>query len=124
MKLCQCLEKYVIILESEEEGGFFPKMSVWFSWLRPLKMLGTMSLVQYMFKPLLCLGNLCLSKSLEGSKTNNEGIVSIKDGYVGQKQTIHISCLTSAASEGPFILLHVCHLIVKYALVLCQENFR
>lgn len=29
-------EKYVIILESEEEGGFFPKMSVWFSWLRPL----------------------------------------------------------------------------------------
>lgn len=87
-------------------------------------MLGTMSLVQYMFKPLLCLGNLCLSKSLEGSKTNNEGIVPIKDGYVGQKQTIHISCLTSAASEGPFILLHVCHLIVKYALVLCQENFR
>ena len=53
-------------------GGFFPKMSVWFSWLRPLKMLGIMSLVQYMSKPLLYLGNLCLSKSLEKSKTMRE----------------------------------------------------
>ena len=55
---------------------------------------------------------------------NNEGIVPIKDGYVGQKKTTHVSFLTSAASEGPFILIHVCHLIVKYALVLCQGNFR
>ena len=72
MKLFQCLEKYVIILESEEEGVFFPKMSVWFSWLRPLKMLGTISLFQSMSKPVLCLGNLCLSNSLERSKTMRE----------------------------------------------------
>lgn len=73
-----CLEKYVVILESEEESGFFSKLNLRFSWLRPPKMLGIISLVQYMSRPLLCLGKLCLKKSLQSSKTNNDGIVPVK----------------------------------------------
>lgn len=73
-----CLEKYVVILESEEESGFFSKLNLQFSWLRPPKMLGIISLVQYMSRPLLCLGKLCLKKSLQSSKTNNDGIVPVK----------------------------------------------
>lgn len=70
MKRCQCLGKNAVILESEEECGFSSNLSLWFNQLRPPKMLGVISLVQYTFRPFLCLGNLCLNKSLESNQTS------------------------------------------------------
>ena len=78
MKLFQCLEKYVIILESEEEGVFFPNMSVWFSWLRPLKMLGTISLVSKL--PVApssdCAVSVCVFSTLWGYPALQPGLHS------------------------------------------------